>query len=134
MRSEHERPLISPEIDALAKIIVDAFFKVHIALGPGLLESAYVACVAHELRSRGINVRLDVELPVNYGGMRLDVGYRLDMLVEELIIVEFKAVDKIIPIHRAQMITYLKLSEKRLGFLVNFNVERIRDGIERIAC
>jgi len=133
MSSFGERPLISPEIDALAKIIVDAFFKVHIALGPGLLESAYVACVAHELRSRGINVRLEVELPIVYGGMKLDVGYRLDMLVEDLIIVEFKSVEKLLPIHRAQMITYLKLSEKRLGFLVNFNVEKIRDGIERIA-
>jgi GxxExxY protein len=113
--------------------IIDAAMKVHTALGPGLLESAYEACLTHELRTRGLNVEVQKELPVEYGGVRMDVGYRIDLLVEDLVIVELKAVAALLPIHQAQLISYLKLSDRRVGLLINFNVVRLKDGIKRIA-
>ena len=112
--------------------IVDAAMKVHTALGPGLLESAYEGCLAYELRKRGLKVGTQVGLPVVYEGANIEVGYRIDLLVENLVIVELKAVDKIAPIHEAQLLTYLKLSGKRLGLLVNFNVLHLKDGIKRM--
>ena len=112
--------------------VVDAAMKVHSALGPGLLESAYEACLTHELRKRGLRVRTQVQLPVVYDGLRLDCGYRLDMIVEDLVVVELKAVAKLLPIDHAQMLTYLKLSECRIGLLINFNVAHLRDGIKRL--
>jgi GxxExxY protein len=112
--------------------IVDAAMKVHTALGPGLLESAYEGCLAYELRKRGLKVAPQVGLPVVYEGVNIDVGYRIDLLVEDLVIVELKSVDKIAPIHEAQLLTYLKLSGKRLGLLMNFNVLHLRDGIKRM--
>lgn len=112
--------------------IVDAAIKVHTALGPELLESAYEACLLFEIHKRGIKAASQVELPIRYESVTIDAGYRLDILVEESIIVELKSVDKVMPIHRAQLLSYLKLSDKRLGLLLNFNVTLLKDGIERI--
>jgi GxxExxY protein len=121
------------QIDRIAKEVVDAAFKVHSNLGPGLLESAYEACLAHELTKRGYRVERQKAQPVIYEGLEIEVGYRLDLLVEDLIIIELKAVEQLAPIHQAQLLTYLKLSSKQLGFLMNFNVPLIKDGIRRIA-
>ena len=120
------------EIEKIAEIVVDAIFKVHRALGPGLLESAYQACLAYELRSRGIEVGCEVPMPVRFGEIEVEVGYRIDMLVDQCIIVENKSVLAMPPVYEAQLLTYLKLSEHRLGFLVNWNVARIKDGIQRM--
>lgn len=116
----------------LAKAVVDAAYKVHTELGPGLLESVYETCLAYELGDRGLSVLRQVILPVYYGGRELEAGLKLDMLVNNDLIVELKAVDKVLPVHKAQLITYLKLAHKRLGLLINFNVELIRDGIQRV--
>jgi GxxExxY protein len=106
--------------------------KVHTALGPGLLESTYEACLVHELKKAGLKVLSQVALPVNYDGETIELGYRIDLLVEDVIIVELKSVDKIIPLHQAQLMSYLKLSGNRLGLLINFNVLHLKDGIKRI--
>ena len=120
-------------INDISGQILDASIKVHKELGPGLLESAYEACLAHELRKRGVKVLTQVGLPVTYDGVQLDVGYRLDLFVEDSVIVELKAVEHVLPLHEAQIITYLKLSDKRLGLLINFNVVRLKDGFKRFA-
>ena len=120
-------------IDQIATDIVDAAFKIHCKLGPGLLESAYEACMEHELRKRGYIVERQKPQPVYYDGVEIEVGYRLDLLVNNAIIIELKAVEHTLPIHQAQLITYLRLSGKTLGFLINFNVPLIKDGIRRIA-
>ena len=120
------------ELERLATELVDAAYKVHTSLGPGLLESAYQACLAHELRKRGFEVRCEVPFPVNYDGLALDAGYRVDLLLEGRIIVENKAVNATAPIHQAQLLTYLKLSGLKSGFLINWNVPRIKDGIKRM--
>ena len=112
--------------------IVDAAIRVHRALGPGLLESAYKACLAYELRKRGLSVRTEVPVPLVYDGVELDLAYRIDMLVEESVIVETKAVSKTLPIHQAQLLSQLKLSDRRVGLLINFHVARLRDGITRM--
>ncbi len=121
------------DINLISGQIVDAAMKVHSALGPGLLESAYEACLVHELRKRGIRVENQLPLPLNYDGLCLDVGYRVDLLVEEVVIVELKAVDKVAPIHQAQLLSHLRLSGRHLGLLINFNVLHLKDGIIRIA-
>ncbi len=113
-------------------MVVDAGLKVHRALGPGLLESAYEACLAHELISRGLVARKQVALPVVYDGVVLDAGYRLDLLVNERIIIEVKAVDALTRLHEAQILTYLRLSKLPVGFLMNFNVELFRQGLKRL--
>jgi GxxExxY protein len=113
--------------------IIDAAMRVHSKLGPGLLESAYEACLAYELRKRGLKVLTQVGLPVTYDEVQLDVGYRIDLLVEDEIIVELKAVDEIAPIHQAQLLSYLKLSGRKIGLLLNFNVRRLKNGIHRMA-
>lgn len=105
--------------------------KVHSALGPGLLEKAYEVCLAHELTKAGFSVRTQVELPVVYDGVLVELGYRIDLIVNDLVIVELKCVEKIIPVHEAQIISYLKLSKKRVGLLINFHVRHLRDGIRR---
>lgn len=105
--------------------------KVHSALGPGLLESAYEACLMHELRKAGLRTESQVALPVVYDGVRIDLGYRIDLLVQDLVIVELKAVETITDVHKAQLISYLKLSGKNVGLLINFNVIHLRDGIRR---
>lgn len=124
---------ISHEVDALAASVVDAAFRVHKALGPGLLESVYETCLCHELKQRGIPFKSQVALPIHYNGLTLDNGLRLDMLVDERLIVELKAVEKMQPLYDAQLLTYLKLSGLRLGLLINFNTPLIKDGIKRIA-
>jgi GxxExxY protein len=116
----------------LSKAILDAAFKVHTALGPGLLESAYEACLAYELRNEGLTVLTQVPLPLIYKEVRLDAGYRLDLLVEDMVVVEIKAVDALAAIHQAQVISYLRLSGKKLGILINFNSLHLRDGIRRV--
>ncbi len=120
------------ELEAIAKIIVDAIIFVHRLLGPGLLESTYQACLAHELRKRSLHVRCEVVLPVFYDGVEIEAGYRIDMLIEEAIIIENKAVQALLPIHEAQLLTYLKLSDLKLGFLLNWNVTLMKDGIQRM--
>ena len=119
-------------VDEISGQIVDAAIKVHSVLGPGLLESAYEACLAYELRKRGVRVLVQHPLPVVYDGLRLDVGYRLDMLVEKAVIVDLKAVTKTAPVHEAQLLSYLKLSDRRVGLLINFHVLHLRDGIRRL--
>ena len=125
-------PLIPLEIEAVARSAVDAGLKVHTALGPGLLESAYEHCLAYELEQRAIEVRRQVALPVMYENVKLDAGYRIDLLVARAIIVEIKSVDALAPIHQPQLLTYLKLSGCRLGFLMNFNVPLFKQGLKRM--
>ncbi len=120
------------DIEQVASEIVDATLKVHKALGPGLLESVYQQCLAHELRKRGLEVETDVVLPIMYDGIQLDAGYRLDMRIEKMIIIENKVVEKILPVHEAQLLTYLKLSGLHLGFIINWNVALIKYGIKRM--
>jgi GxxExxY protein len=122
----------SPDLEKLGRIIVDCIYKVHSTLGPGLLESVYSICLAHELRKRGLTVEREVSVPVIYDGVRVECGLRLDLLVESSIIIETKAVEKLIPVFEAQISTHLKLTGNTLGFLVNFNVPLIRDGIKRV--
>src|SRR5512138_2367413 len=113
-------------------VVIDSAIKVHSALGPGLLESAYHACLAHELRQRGLKVLTQVNLPVVYDGKRIDVGYRIDMLVEDSVVVELKTVRKLLRVHEAQLLSYLKLGGYRVGLLINFHVDRLKDGIKRM--
>lgn len=105
--------------------------KVHSALGPGLLESAYEACLAQELRLAGLDVQAQVAVPVVYGGVKLEAGYRIDLLVENSVVVEVKSIDTIAPVHKAQPLSYLKLSGKSLALLINFNTVHLKDGIRR---
>jgi|SRR5215831_7601312 len=120
-------------INQISGEIIDAAMKVHTALGPGLLESAYEGCLKHELTKRGLKVQSQVTLPVIYDGVRIDVGYRIDLLVEDAVIVELKAVERLTPLNEAPLLSYLKLSGRKLGLLINFNVERLKNGIKRIA-
>jgi GxxExxY protein len=126
------REAVSPAIDRVARQIVDAAYRVHTTLGPGLLESVYEACLVHELISRGLRVDRQVAVPIAYDTVRLDAGLRLDLLVENCVVVELKAVESLLAVHAAQTLTYLKLSGHRLGLLINFNVPLIRDGIKRL--
>jgi GxxExxY protein len=120
------------EVNQVSGIIVDAAMKVHSALGPGLLESAYEACLIRELRKRGLRVESQVPISVVYDGETLDVGYRADLIVEAVVLVELKSVETVLPIHKAQLLSYLRLSRKEVGLLINFNVEHLRDGIKRV--
>jgi GxxExxY protein len=119
------------ELNRLAEAIIGAAIAVHRELGPGLLESAYEACLELELLERGLHVERQKELPVVYKGARVDCGYRLDLVVEDAVILELKAVDRIQPIHEAQLLSYMKLSGCCLGLLLNFNVEVLKQGIRR---
>ena len=119
------------QLEAIGKQIVDAAFQVHKELGPGLLESAYERCMVVELIEKGLGVERQVKLPIVYKGKIIDGGYRLDLVVENKIIIELKTVDHLLPVHEAQLISYLKLSGKRLGYLINFNVDMIKNGIKR---
>jgi GxxExxY protein len=123
---------IHPEVEKVAAAVIDAAFKVHSALGPGLLESVYETCLCHELKKRQIKFQKQVALPVIYDGVRLDAGLRLDLLVQDAVIVEIKSVEKMTPLFDAQLLSYLKLTGLRLGLLINFNVPLIKDGIRRI--
>ncbi len=120
------------ETNQITGQIIAAAMKVHTALGPGLLESAYEACVAHELRKCGLQVQTQVVQPIEYDGVLLEAGYRLDLLVEETVIVELKAVEKVNPIFEAQLLSYLKLRKLDVGLLINFHVPRLKEGIKRI--
>ena len=118
--------------ELLARQVVDAAIRVHTKLGPGLLESAYETCMAHELSKRNLRVRRQVPMPISYDNIDFDVGYRLDLLVNDLVVVELKAVEKLSPIHGAQLLSYLRLGGYHLGMLLNFNTVHMRDGIKRV--
>jgi GxxExxY protein len=120
------------KINELTEKVIGAAMEVHRTLGPGLLESAYEACLARELAIQGITFEQQVELPVVYRGVPLSCGYRLDFIVEGELILELKAVEELLPIHEAQLLTYLKLSDKRIGLLINFNVTLLKQGLRRI--
>ena len=119
------------EKDPLTGKVIGCAIEVHRSLGPGLLESTYQQCLAHELCLNDIAIKLEHPVPVEYKGVRLDCGYRIDMLVEDQLIIELKAVDKIQGIHKAQLLTYMKLARIETGLLINFNVERLKEGIQR---
>jgi len=119
------------ELNEISEKIIGAAIQVHRTLGPGLLESTYAACLKYELEKQGLKVLSQVGLPVIYDGIKIDLGYRLDLLVEDKVIIELKAVTAVIPLHEAQLLSYLKLSGKHLGLLINFNVILLKDGITR---
>ena len=121
------------ELNEITEAIIGCALKVHRALGPGLLESTYEVCLVHEIVKVGLKVQAQVPLPVHYDGIRLDAGYKIDLLVEDKVIVELKAVDALNPLHEAQLLSYLKLSGNKLGLLINFNVRMLKNGIKRIA-
>jgi GxxExxY protein len=120
------------KINRISELIIGSAIEVHRTLGPGLLESAYENCLCYELSLHDLHLKRQVELPVNYKGMNIDCGYRLDILVEDQVIVEVKAVDALLPIHEAQLLTYLKLGGWRLGLLINFNTPLLKHGIKRL--
>jgi GxxExxY protein len=122
---------VPDKVNELSGVVVNAAFTVHNKLGPGLLESVYKVCLAYELRKIGVNAERQVEIPVIYDNTRLETGLRIDLLVENSIVIELKAVEQLLPVHEAQILTYLKLTGRRLGLLINFNVPLIRDGIKR---
>lgn len=119
------------ETERIGKPIVDAAFEVHKELGPGLLESVYEHCLVQELKSRDLYVESQVKLPVIYKGMQLDKEFVLDLLVEHEIVIELKAVEILMPVHEVQLLTYLKLADKKLGYLINFNVPLLKEGLKR---
>jgi len=120
------------EFDALSNRVIGCAIEVHRHLGPGLLESACLRCRSHEMTLSGLEHETEKALPLSYKGISLDCGYRIDLMVEDGLIVELKCVEKILPIHRAQLLTYLKLTGKHVGLLINFNVARLADGLERL--
>ena len=124
---------LDPLTNKISGEIVDAAYKVHFVLGPGLLESVYEKCLLHKISQKGLKVEQQVSLPIDFEGIRLDAGLRLDLLVEKRVIVELKAVETLLPIHEAQLLTQLKLSGMKLGLLINFNVPILKKGIKRIA-
>ena len=130
MHDEHSNQ--TKALDEVGALVVDACFCVHRALGPGLLENVYEQCVAAELESKKLMVQRQVSLPVTYRELRLDAAYRIDLLVEDCVVVEIKSVAELVPVHQAQLLTYLRLSGRRLGYLVNFNTLMIRNGIKRL--
>ena len=120
------------EFDELSNQVIGCASEVHRNLGPGLLESTYEQCLAYEMKAAGMAFKLQHPLPVQYKNIKLDCGYRIDLLVNEAIIVELKSVDKILPIHQAQLLTYMKLADISIGLLINFNVKYLKDGIKRM--
>jgi GxxExxY protein len=122
----------SPQLIRLTGEVIAAAMKVHTALGPGLLESAYRACLAVELRLRGLGVECEVPVSILYAGVTVEACYRIDILVDRTVVVELKAVEKLMPIHEAQLLSHLRLGDFRAGLLINFNVEHLRDGIRRV--
>ena len=117
--------------DPLTERIIGCAIEVHRALGPGLLESAYERCLAYELRQHGVQFRQQVTVPVDYKGIRIECGYRIDLLVDDAVILELKSVDQLAPVHEAQVLTYMKLARIRTGLLINFNKQRLIDGLRR---
>jgi GxxExxY protein len=120
------------EIESIAREIVDTAIRVHTRLGPGMLEGAYEACIEYELGKRSIGVKKQVPRPLRYDDLNLDIGYRLDLLVEDSVVIELKSVQQLLPIHTAQLLSYLRAGDYRLGFLLNFNTVHMRDGIKRV--
>src|SRR5687768_2663817 len=116
----------------IATVVVDAALKIHRTLGPGLLESVYQAILNFELQKRNLTVVRELTLPVHYERVKLDLGFRVDLLVGNSVVVEIKSVEAILPVHKKQLLTYLRLMDKRLGLLINFNVELMKDGIQRV--
>ena len=116
----------------IAAAVVDAAFKIHTTLGPGLLESVYEATLEYELKKRGVSVHRQIGLPVYYEGLKLELGYRVDLLVGDRVIIEIKSVEALAPVHKSQLLTYLRVANMRLGLLINFKVVRIEDGIHRV--
>jgi len=124
--------VVTPKVNHITRQIIAAAMKVHTLLGPGLLESAYHACLLHELRKQCIPVVSQVGLPVIYDGEKIDLGYRIDLIVADAVIVEIKCVEAINPVHQAQLLSYLRLSGRKVGLLINFHVSHLRDGIQRM--
>jgi len=116
----------------IARVIVDAAFKIHKTLGPGLLESVYQATLSYELQTRGLQVLQQVPLPVEYEGVKLEIGFRVDLIVNSKVIIEIKSVEAVATVHKMQLLTYLRLMDLRLGLLINFNVGLMKDGIQRV--
>jgi GxxExxY protein len=127
------KKLSMDELNKITEAIIGAAIEVHRALGPGLLESAYVTCLVYELRERGLKVLQEVPLPLVYKEVKLDCGYRLDLVVNDAVIVEVKSVESLAPIHEAQLLSYLKLADCKVGLLINFNVKMLKHGIKRLA-
>ena len=119
-------------LNELSYLVIRCAMKVHTELGPGLLESAYAACLAHELRKNGLEVKTQVALPVHYDGVQIELGYRLDLVLGDQLVVELKAIENVLPVHKVQLLSYLRLSKKKLGLLINFHVTHLREGITRI--
>jgi GxxExxY protein len=126
-----QREPISDAVNEVSGVIIDAALQVHKALGPGLLESVYEQCLCYELESRGLEVEKQVQVPLVYKELQFDCGFRIDILVNDEVVVEIKAVDAVLPIHTAQLLTYLKVTENRVGLLINFNETRLKNGIHR---
>jgi GxxExxY protein len=120
------------ELNGISGRIIEFAIEVHKELGPGMLEKAYEVCLVHELINNGIKAESQVLLPIHYQGIVLDAGYRIDLLIENLVIVELKAIDRLLPVHEAQLLSYLRMSNLRLGLLINFNNRLLRDGIRRV--
>jgi GxxExxY protein len=118
--------------NAIATQIVDAAFRIHTTFGPGLLESVYETVLSYELTRRGLRIARQQEIPLVYENVRIEIGFRADLIVEDKVIVEIKSIETLLPVHRKQLLTYLRLADKRLGLLINFNVALIKDGIARI--
>ena len=119
-------------LNDLSYLTIRCAMKVHSELGPGLLESAYEACLAHELRKNVLKVETQVALPVQYDGVKIDLGYRLDLVIDGQLVVEIKAIENVLPVHKAQLLSYLRLSKRKLGLLINFHTTHLREGITRI--
>jgi GxxExxY protein len=132
MVTQPEKIVIPAEIESMATVAVDAAFAVHYECGPGLLESAYEACFARELELRGIDHQRQLPVPLNYKGKLIEVGFRADVIIGGKLVIELKAVEQVIPVHKAQVITYLKILKLPLGLLINFNEVLIKDGIRRV--
>jgi GxxExxY protein len=128
----YRTPAAKARADVVSGAVIGAAIEVHSQLGPGLLESAYRACLVEELRLRGIAHSQELALPIRYRGLHLEAGYRVDMLVDDLVILELKAVRRLEPIHQAQLLTYLRISGRWLGLLINFNTDRLRNGLQRM--
>jgi GxxExxY protein len=120
------------ELNEISGKVIEFSIRVHSEIGPGMLEGAYEACLAHELVSNGYDVKSQLKLPVVYRGIQLDAGYRIDLLVENSVIIELKALERLLPVHEAQLLSYLRMSGLRLGLLLNFNVKRLADGVRRV--
>ena len=127
------RGSLPDRFEDVGREIVDSAFRVHTALGPGLLESVYATCMDHDLRRKGLVVEKQVPIPIVFDTLRIESGLRLDLMIEKIIVVEVKSVERMIPVYQAQLLSYLKLANLRLGFLINFNVPQIREGVRRYA-